>query len=56
MHRHLLAHAVLQMALRRRSGINAVSRLEVLAAEKDFYVARVDDRLAFKRGGYVGLD
>jgi len=32
------------IALRKRSGINAKSSVEILAADHDFYVARIDDK------------
>lgn len=33
-----------QVALRQRNGIEANAKLEILTAEKDLYVARVDDK------------
>lgn len=40
----------LQVALRQRAGIQANSKLEILAAEKDMYVARVNDNVTVKLG------
>ena len=37
-------------ALRKRSGINAVSKIEILTAEKDMYVAKVNDNVICKLG------
>ena len=39
-----------QVALRRRAGIRADSRLEILAAEPDMYVARVNGNVTLKLG------
>lgn len=34
------------IALRKRCGITAASKLEILAADEDFYVARIDNKCA----------
>lgn len=36
--------------VRRRNGIHAASKLEILCAEADMYVARIDDRVTLKMG------
>jgi len=39
-----------QAALRQRAGIQANSKLEILAAEKDMYVARINGNVTVKLG------
>lgn len=45
-HRHASPRPArgVQVALRQRNGIEANAKLEILTAEKDLYVARVDDK------------
>lgn len=38
------------MALRQRAGIQADSKLEILAAERDMYVARINGNVTLKLG------
>lgn len=38
------------MALRKRAGIRADSKLEILAAERDLYVARINGNVTLKCG------
>ena len=38
------------MALRQRAGIRADSKLQILAAERDMYVARVNGNVTLKLG------
>jgi alpha-amylase len=40
----------LQVAIRKRAGITASSKLEILAAEHDMYVARINDNVTVKLG------
>jgi hypothetical protein len=41
---------LLQVELRLRAGIKANSKLEILCAEHDVYVARIDDKVTIKMG------
>lgn len=41
--------------LRKRNGINSRSKLEILAADHDMYVARIDDRVVIKMGPKVDM-
>ncbi|KAG2489135.1 hypothetical protein HYH03_012361 [Edaphochlamys debaryana] len=51
-----LKDAVLALAaLRRRAGVDAESKLEILAADPDLYVARVADRVLVKLGPRMEL-
>ena len=43
-------------AVRKRNGINAGSKLRILAAESDMYVAMVDDRVITKIGPRFHVD
>ena len=36
--------------LRQRAGINAASKIDILAADKDVYIARIDDAVVIKMG------
>jgi hypothetical protein len=38
------------LALRKELGINSRSKLEILCADNDMYVARIDDKLTVKLG------